>query len=235
MSKPVQPAQNDVVAIPLDRLSKFVRQVSHDVRNGLNAIDLQATLMAELTSDPECASEAQKLRGIVAKVAQSMQQLSGYFGQLSTNFIDCPAGELIHALHDRLGREFGDKMRDVSWNADVPASAVVDIDFEQLTAALTELLKNAFEFRDGGAAIAFNAHINDGKLALEVAETKAAVPSPPAQWGAEPLISTKRGGLGLGLFHARRIIAAHRGELRQNHDNGRLVTQVLLPLKSDGH
>ena len=28
--------------VPFERIAKFVRQVTHDVRNGLNAMDLQA-------------------------------------------------------------------------------------------------------------------------------------------------------------------------------------------------
>ena len=67
----------NAVTVPLDRLSKFIRQVAHDVRNGLNAVDLGAALVAELAADSEAAEEARRMRTSVAGAAGTLQRLAG--------------------------------------------------------------------------------------------------------------------------------------------------------------
>ena len=44
---------DSATAIPLPRVVNFVRQITHDVRNGLNAIDLQAAFIAEIAGAGE--------------------------------------------------------------------------------------------------------------------------------------------------------------------------------------
>jgi nitrogen-specific signal transduction histidine kinase len=63
-------------------------------------------------------------------------------------------------------------------------------------------------------------------------EGKSAVPSLPESWGVEPLISTRRGGFGMGLFCARRILAVHQGRIESTFDPAAqlLTTRLCLPL-----
>ena len=46
--------------IPWENFVMFVRQLSHDLRNQLNAAELQSALIGELTSDEEWKSEARR-------------------------------------------------------------------------------------------------------------------------------------------------------------------------------
>ena len=43
----------------------FVRQLSHDLRNDLNAIELQSAYIGELTQDQELTTEIKRLREVV--------------------------------------------------------------------------------------------------------------------------------------------------------------------------
>ena len=51
--------------IPWDNFIKFVRQLSHDLRNQLNAAELQAALIGELTSDEELKLEARRISHVI--------------------------------------------------------------------------------------------------------------------------------------------------------------------------
>lgn len=217
------------ILIPMPRLSQFVRQLSHDVRNGLNAIDLQATLVSELATDPETATEARKLRAMVSNVTQSLQQLGGYFGAMQPNTIPFPARELAEALVERIAKAYPAEMEKVACTYELGSEPVVS-DFELISTALGEIFKNAFQFRESDARMEFRAYQADGSMVFELREPKTAVAPEPESWGREPLVSTRRGGLGLGLFHVRRIAAAHRGALEQTFDNQRLTTRLVLPL-----
>ncbi len=231
MQSPAEPGQP--VAVPIERITKFVRQVAHDVRNGLNAIDLQATLITELTTDPEIAAETRKLRGMVSTIAVSLQQLAAHFSTPSPNVITFPAKEVPGAIYDRVAKAFPAETRAVNCTCNL-ADQNCAIDFELLVSAMCEVFKNAFQFREADAPVQFTARCTPQNFVLEVSEKKETVPSPPERWGVEPLLSTRRGGLGLGLFHARQYLAAQDGRLEQEFTGGQLTTRVFLPLATDG-
>ena len=62
--------------VPWENFVKFVRQLSHDLRNQLNAAELQSALIAELTNDAELKSEIRRLRELVSQLGVTLQSLS---------------------------------------------------------------------------------------------------------------------------------------------------------------
>ena len=73
--------------MPWDDTVRFVRQLSHDLRNDLNAIELQSTYISELTQDQELQSEVKRLREIVSGMNSTLQQLSRTVGEVTPNMI----------------------------------------------------------------------------------------------------------------------------------------------------
>ena len=55
-------APTDSVTVPWSDTVRFVRQLSHDLRNDLNAIELRSAYIGELTQDQELTSEIKRLR-----------------------------------------------------------------------------------------------------------------------------------------------------------------------------
>ena len=56
------PPGNATRDVPWNDVVHFVRQLSHDLRNHLNAIELQSTFLAELAEDAELKTEVGRLR-----------------------------------------------------------------------------------------------------------------------------------------------------------------------------
>ena len=56
----------DSLTVPWSDTVRFVRQLSHDLRNDLNAIELQSAYIGELTQDQELTSEIKRLREVVS-------------------------------------------------------------------------------------------------------------------------------------------------------------------------
>ncbi len=218
-------------AVPLTRVANFIRQVTHDVRNGLNSMDLQAAYLAELVTEEEASEELRRLRGLIQTTARQLQAISGNFWTGNPSLITYSARILIEDLQDRLARSFPEKAGQVQWIVALTDEAV-SIDIEMLFNACTRLFENAFQFAEPGAKISAHAFSEDGRFVLELREPRPSVPSDPAQWGLEPFVSTRRGGYGLGLFRARAFLAVQSGELKIVHDSGRalLLTRVSLPL-----
>src|ERR1700690_2429276 len=86
--------------IPLPRLVNFVRQITNTVRNGLNAIDLQAAFIAEVAGEGEVGDELGKLRKMVCHVTRDMQELSSRFGELRPILMEYSVQELLQGLKE---------------------------------------------------------------------------------------------------------------------------------------
>ena len=221
------------VSVPFDRVAAFVRHFSHDVRNTLNAMDLQTAFAVEIATDPEVSAELKKVRAMINQGARMMQAVSSNFWLNEPNLIEYSARILVEDLRDRMSRLLPDHISQIEWTNDVQEEKIA-VDLEMICSATGELLKNAFHFGEPGHRVALRASAADGQFVLELREPRKSVASPPEQWGREPLLSTRRGGYGLSLFHARAILKAHRGELDITHDPAAslLLTRVNLPLAS---
>ncbi len=69
-----------VPPVPWTRVDKFIGQMTHDIRNGLNALELQLTLLGELSADAEVMSEVKALRGLLLNVTRQLQAIKSTAG-----------------------------------------------------------------------------------------------------------------------------------------------------------
>ena len=68
-------------------MARYVRQLSHDLRNDLNALELQSAYIAELTEDQELQNEIKRLREVISDVNSTLKRLSGAVGEVTPNMI----------------------------------------------------------------------------------------------------------------------------------------------------
>ena len=223
--------QADGVEVPFDRVGKFVRQLSHDVRNNLGSMDLQAAYAAELVSDPEAAEELRKLRGMITNTAKMLQAVSGQYWVPKLNELTLPAHMLVEDFRDRLGKQHPEIASAIEWNVQL-GEECVSVDLELIFGALVELCRNAFHFREPNTKITAVARAAERHFVLELRQRRTKVDALPETWGLAPLVSTRRGGYGLGLFHARQILGALGAELELSHDAAAAVvtTRVRIAL-----
>ena len=221
--------------VPFERVGKMVGQLTHDVRNRLSGMQLQSAYVADLLTNPEDAAEAarelKQLRGIIEDYAKTLQRFAGRFRATPPERVRYPAKSFIEDFRARLARMQPDFAPQVTWT-EAMADEAVEIDPEMIFAALGEFFQNAAHFQEAGAPVAAHASVAAGRFCLDLREHKTALPSAPADWGVEPLVSTRAGGYGLGLFHARRLLAAHGGGVKFTHDpaSAQLTTRVSLPI-----
>lgn len=221
--------------VPLNRIAGFVRQVTHDVRNGLNSMDLQAAYLNELLTDPETIDELRRLRGLIQTTARQLQTLSSNFWTGTPNLVTYSAKILIEDLRDRLQKTFAEsaaKLEKIAWKVDLGEEAVA-VDIEMLFGALTRLFENALDFSEPNAEVTAHAFAANGRFILDLTETKSKAPTTdPETWGDDPFTSSKRGGYGLGIFRAKTLLSVQSGELQISYESGSnlLRTRVSLPL-----
>jgi len=220
------------LSVPWSDIVRFVRQLSHDLRNDLNATELQTALLGELAGeDAELKEEVKRLREMISKLAVNLQAVSSALGQVNLNKMPYRVSELVEDLQEKLAKDFSDNSGSLKWDAQLGAE-MFDIDPQLLQAALLELFRNAFQHTRGKGQITVSARIDNGMFVLTIREPKDSFDLPTQKWGREPLGKVRQGHYGLGLNRVRVILEAHGGKLDAHYDSAaaELVTTATSPI-----
>ncbi len=223
---------SDEVEVPFERVSGLVRHLTHDVRNGLNSLDLQTAFLQELvTADSEAMPEIKRLRTMISSTAKALQALSGSFWLPEAQLVTYAAKILVEDVRARLSVVIAEGAADIAWEEQL-GEEQISVDLEMIFRALSEFFKNAIHFREAGRPISARVFAEGGKFVIEIREGKSSVATAPESWGLHPLVSTRRGGYGMGLFHARRILAVHEAtvDFAFVSEKQTLTTRIALPL-----
>lgn len=205
----------------------FVRQYTHDLRNHLNGLELEAALLAEVVEDPEGVQSVGRLRNQIRTVAGNLRTLSGKFSEPSPNLSALAAQELFLIWEDQ-AKALGSRGPKVTWNNELSGEKI-NVDAAAVADVLKELMVNAF-VHGSDRTVTARAFYEEGAVHYELRQ-KSVEPIDPQHWGAVPFKSSRRGSYGLGLWEARRLIAANRGKISHRFDQERseLVSRISFP------
>jgi K+-sensing histidine kinase KdpD len=222
--------QSDSLSVPWADAIRFIQQLSHDLRNHLNAIELQSTYIGELTDTPELKDEIKRLREMISRLTSTLQKLSRGLADMKANLISYRAADFVEDLRKRIGLEFPEKNNQISWDIR-SGGAVLHIDPELLQQAFIELLDNAFLHERGEGALLLTARTGKNRFMFTLHEPKARFKGSTEHWGREPLRNVSRDHYGLGLNRVRAIVKANGGEMHAKYDpnTAALVTTLTVP------
>jgi K+-sensing histidine kinase KdpD len=220
------------LSVPWDDVVRFVRQLSHDLRNDLNALELQSAYIAELTQDQELQTEIKRLREVTAALYSTLQRLSRAVGEITPNMISYRAPEFWADMRAEIGRKFSNKTDEINWDAQLQ-DVVLHVDPQLLQEVFTELFANALQHHRGNGPLLACARIDNNQLLFTLHEPKIAFDSATQNWGREPFREIGQRHYGLGLNRVRAIVEAHGGELRAHYDPkaSALVSTMTLPVE----
>jgi len=220
----------DSLSVAWSDAVRFIRQLSHDLRNHLNAIELQSTYISELESNEALKSEIARLREMVSGMASILQRLSRAVGDVKPSLIAYRAGDFLEDLRRKIGHDFSQQSAEITWEIQ-PGDAMLNIDPQLLQEAFTEIFANAFRHHHGKDALVATAKIDKKRFLFALYEPKAGFDLPTENWGREPLRKITQNHYGLGLSRVRAILEAHGGEMHALYDSehSMLVTRLSLP------
>ena len=212
-------------------VTKFVRQLSHDLRNHLNAVELQSAYIAELAEDPELNEEVKRLRAMISEVGASLQRVTSALSAARLTLMPYGAADFIEDLRQKLASDYPDESKKIAWEVQA-GDATLQIDPQLLQPALLEFFANAFRHDPAPGIISAEARIESNGFALTIREPKRRFQLSTENWGSEPFRTIGQGHYGLGLHRSRSIIEAHDGQLHARYDSpaSSLITTVVLPL-----
>jgi signal transduction histidine kinase len=214
-----------------NQLTKFVGQLNHDLRNYLNAIELQAAFLSEIAGEPEAKPEVARLREMTGELNAHLQRLSHALAPVQPMTMAYLASEFVEDLQAKLNREEPELAAQIKWKISLGEEAI-EIDPHLLQEAFVEILRNASRHDRGEGALVFEARPEGESVAFRLSEPKKKFEGTTENWGGRPLAGLRSGHYGLGLFRARGIFEAHHANFCAQFDsaNSTLLTTATLPI-----
>lgn len=197
-------------------VGQMLAQITHEVRNPLNALSLNAELLGdEVTSlDPEHRTEAADILGMISREVDRLTDVTGHYLQLARRPpAQLAPTELVALVEDveRLLRpeveERGARL--VVHTAAIPA---IPADGNQLRQALINVVRNALEAPAHTITVDLGAE--GDAVVLAVRDDGPGMDDTALQHATDPFYSTKVSGTGLGLAITRQILEDHEGSVR---------------------
>jgi len=228
-----QTSSVDSANVPWSDFVRFVRQLSHDLRNHLNAVELQSAYLEEVATDDEVKSEIRRLRQMMSELSAVLQKLSANVAQPKPNVISYGAAEFIEDIRRKLANIFPKEEAAVEWDVQIQDTNL-QIDPQLVQEALLELFGNAFRHQLSGQSLKASARLDRDCFLFTLREPKEHFDLSTERWGREPLRRVTQGHYALGLNRVSAIVESHGGQLNAQYDptSGILATTIALPVSA---
>ena len=209
----------------LAAIGRMSAHVTHELRNPLASISLNAELLEELSSDAiqgqsraRDAEEAQQLCRAIGREADRLNALAEEY----LRFARLPRPELVPTSPETLLRPlaafiFPDcRAASVHLQVDIePNLPEIRIDPDQLRQALLNLLRNGKESMPEGGELLLGARRGEEEsIELFVKDQGSGIPADVRDRIFDPFYSTKLTGTGLGLALTQQIVQEHGAGIR---------------------
>ena len=213
--------------VSMESVGSFFQTLSHEIRNDLNAIELLSAYVQEIAGPGAVRDELRQVRSSSQFAAKRLLSVLKSLQAPEPEWIEYSFAGVAEELGRVLQREKPEVAARVDWQvegSDLPWRVDVSLALE----LLGELLDNAVAFAAGDSRVCVGLKMEGALGCWEIRQPGPPPESDPAQWGREPLVSTRARHYGLGLFRSRRIVKALSGELEYAYDEAsrELVTRL---------
>jgi signal transduction histidine kinase len=220
------------------RKSRFVSDVSHELRSPLTGIRLAAETLLDGGVDPEdhdrflatIIREADRLTGLANDLLE-LQRIEGATGEL-------PLGRVDLTLTARLAAEANEPVAAERGVTVTVGGAAPDVlgSRDRLQQVVGNLVDNATRHTPSGKSVSVDLSEEDGQAVLRVSDDGPGIPALDLEnlferfYRAQYSRDRATGGTGLGLSIVRAIVTSHHGTIEAaNRPEGGAVFTVRLP------
>jgi signal transduction histidine kinase len=211
----------------LAAMGRLSAQVTHEIRNPLSAIALNADLLDEEIDDLARGAgdraEAKQLLLAISREVERLTEVTDEYLRLAR--LRPPAmhaedvNNLLMELVDFMGEDL--RRRKITARVELDAQdARVLADAAQLRQAFMNIIKNSMESMPEGGELYVRTRREDERILVEVKDNGVGIPEHVLTRIFDPFYTTKEGGTGLGLPITQQIVAEHGGELTAESSEG---------------
>jgi putative PEP-CTERM system histidine kinase len=200
----------------------------HDLKNLASRLSLVTQNLPVHFTNPEFRADALKT------ISQSLDKINGMCNRLSPlsqklelRLRDTDLNEMVRNVLGGL-----DGLLKARPAADLRPLPKLKLDAEQFQKVLANLFLNANEAIEKGGNIRVSTAVQGNWVVLSIADDGCGMSRDFMDRHLfRPFQTTKRQGMGIGLFHCKKIIEAHQGRIEAESDEGRgTAFRVLIPL-----
>ena len=200
----------------------------HDLKNAASTLSMMLQNLEQHSGDPEFMADA--LRSLSRTVAH-LENLTGRLGQIREELrverVEADLNAVVERTITGMDPAFQARIERA-----LPGLPAARLDSEQVQKVLTNLLVNAREASGPQGAIRVETAARDGGVVLSVADPGCGMsPEFVARSLFRPFQTTKKKGLGIGMYQSKLIVEAHGGRIEvESRPGAGTVFRVWLPL-----
>jgi PAS domain S-box-containing protein len=208
-----------VRAKTLSTLGQYSNELAHEIKNPLNAINIQMSLL-EREIGKHDLSTREELSDIVKVVKEEISRLN----KLATDCLNFSKSGDLQRKDEDIGQIFDELLSLITPHAglngiNISMKILTDcpqilVDKDKLKQAFLNIIINAIDVMVGGGDIEINISKEDDRLNISLKDTGPGVPAEQHDKIFDLFYSTKSGGTGVGLAITKNIIHAHGGNIR---------------------
>lgn len=200
----------------------------HDLKNTASTLNLMLQNFRVHYDNPEFREDA--LRAIsktTNHIGDLIRRLSLFRQRLELNPQTVDLNEVVKTATECLVGKPG-----LTIDSQYEPLPKLNLDPEQINKVVTNLLLNAAEAMSGQGEVRLQTCQQNGWAVISVSDHGCGMsPEYLRQSLFRPFQSTKKGGLGIGMFHTKMIVEAHRGKIEVKSEQGAGTSfRVLLPV-----
>jgi len=200
----------------------FLGMVSHDLRNLLNGIVLNAASLADGAAAGEAGNRVREKAAGIRRYSARMNRLIGDLVDVAS--IDAGKLAFMYGRESCTGviDESLDTFRPIASEKNISLTRIegpsldADFDRERLLQVLANLITNSIKFTSSGGRIAVRVERKGDDACFSVRDTGSGIPAAMRERIFErfwQVGTNDRRGLGLGLYISRCIVEAHGGRI----------------------
>jgi len=236
--------ETERLAAKAERLATVGRaaaQITHEVRNPLSSIQLNAEMLEEELADLEASSPVTEARALLTAIQREIDRLTDVT-EAYLQFARLPRprmekDELESVLRDTVTFVEGEMAADgVNVALELDRLPALVFDENLIRQALLNLLRNAREaMAAGGGTITLSAREGSDVVEVAVADRGVGLAPDELKKVFDPFYSTKETGTGLGLAITNQIVEEHGGAIRaEKREGGGTRFVFTLPMSGQG-
>ncbi|MEE2749970.1 MAG: ATP-binding protein, partial [Myxococcota bacterium] len=196
-------------------IGQMLAQITHEVRNPLNALSLNAELLREEFSDlpPESVPETEAILSTMSEGIKHLELVTERYLALTRQPAPSLEAEEPATIALGVARLLDEELKQagVALDLDTPLVGEVELDGHQIRSALLNVVRNAVEA--GASEVKMEIELADSQLRIRVTDNGCGLNDSELAQAPDPFFSTKASGTGLGLAITRQILEAHGGHL----------------------